>query len=89
MYQKHGCRIYTPAESARPHRSRVDAPQREPRRSERCNTLDVIIVVVKGRERGCAQYDRWHLGTLGIGGSKVGRLRGDASVHERCKGRVH
>lgn len=78
-YQTHGCHTCTHVFSlhggALP-RERIsqDAPQREPRRPERRHTPNVIIVVVKSRERGCAEYDSGHCGKRAIGRPKVGRL---------------
>jgi hypothetical protein len=48
------------------------APQREPRRPERRDTPDMINVVVKGGERGGAEYDSGH---VGIGRPEAGRLK--------------
>lgn len=74
-YQRHGCHIYAHVGCTRDHENEcVDTPQRKPRRPERRNTPNMIIVVVKGRERGCAEYDSRHFGKRGIGRPKVGRL---------------
>ena len=40
----------------------------------------MISVVVKGRERGCAEYDSGH---VGIGRPEAGRLKRRASTHVR------